>query len=698
MTESVDLLSQKEIGVAAGVVSIASFVCFAAVYGLRYGLGDSIFSVASVFVFALLPIWASAVFLCVPSVNLARTVLYSTSALALGELFPALGLELGSFATALAALAVLGAWGWFIAVRRAWLAVPRAATAAAAIGLGILLTISLSWERVLLPELLQLGLANTDNLFHLARAQMLLHYGLSTFGADGLIYTPYHFGTHLIAAGLSRASRTAPVFVYTYWAELALRVQLIWAIYVAGVLLARLAGQRFSLGPVAGLYFALLFLVLSNTSTSESMLMGLTLFAAAMPFYAWLFRAESAGQEFPWGFVLALLLAFILAFAKVSAGFFGAIAVVWISWVHRRHYVFAIVAIVGLLLLAVTTVVFLVGQDGMVDVAITDLIASYLQYATVPTVLSYGLPALLLLMPIYRISISRAPAGDVTAISIGRLRPPATRTGWFAWFRPFDNSGIELLAVTFAACVIVLLAVPLGGDVVAFSNILFEAAFVMLPLYFVGDRLLDLPSFRVAATLSAVLLGVVALSHFTLDELALSAKIYAALGVPSGQDSAISKGRSLIATRSPWGLLRGAIDATPWENFVRDLDRRREADPTLVVHVTPDAAELWTRLKDNSPWWCMAAHLQVPAEAGIIEIRSMEPVGMQSQCAPPGYLMYAFGGARQHFGDLQAPHRTGSQSDDDLCAATRALRAREIYSVSSISDLSKNRIIQCKAN
>ena len=48
------------------------------------------------------------------------------------------------------------------------------------------------------------GHAHIDTLFHSAIANMLQYFGQSSIGVEGVVAFPYHFGSHLLMAGVSR--------------------------------------------------------------------------------------------------------------------------------------------------------------------------------------------------------------------------------------------------------------------------------------------------------------------------------------------------------------------------------------------------------------------------------------------------------------------------------------------------------------
>jgi hypothetical protein len=73
-----------------------------------------------------------------------------------------------------------------------------------------------------------------------------------------------------------------------------------------------------------------------------------------------------------------------------------------------------------------------------------------------------------------------------------------------------------------------------------------------------------------------------------------------------------------------------------------------------------------------------------------VQIRSIAPDGSERLCMPPGIIWYGFG-------DRQDLHRTGDFTAQQLCAAAKPINATRIYIVSSVSDLTKNELIDCRS-
>ena len=68
-----------------------------------------------------------------------------------------------------------------------------------------------------MPEDIDLGTAHSDTYFHIALSGIIAKFLVPTIGADGLEFIKYHFGSHLVAAGLSKSSGGRAAEVYVYW-------------------------------------------------------------------------------------------------------------------------------------------------------------------------------------------------------------------------------------------------------------------------------------------------------------------------------------------------------------------------------------------------------------------------------------------------------------------------------------------------
>ena len=70
------------------------------------------------------------------------------------------------------------------------------------------------YQNVLYVEGLAVGKGHIDTLFHTDIAQMIKTYAIPSTGIDGLIYNPYHFGSHILAESLSSLLHIPLIKVY----------------------------------------------------------------------------------------------------------------------------------------------------------------------------------------------------------------------------------------------------------------------------------------------------------------------------------------------------------------------------------------------------------------------------------------------------------------------------------------------------
>ena len=182
--------SDELAGAAALILSLCGAAAFALLFAARGGLGDSGNAVGLLLLFSLLPIWisAAAVQLFQRSALSRGVAIFAGFALAL--LLPLLGLATGRLAAPVAALALLAAvilvWAplWRAVRRRPWTIVLLF------IPLALPLIIFSAPTRLFLPESLALGLAQADNYFDIAIAQMLKHYGAKCMCCGATSATP----------------------------------------------------------------------------------------------------------------------------------------------------------------------------------------------------------------------------------------------------------------------------------------------------------------------------------------------------------------------------------------------------------------------------------------------------------------------------------------------------------------------------
>ena len=257
-----------------------------------------------------------------------------------------------------------------------------------------------------------MGVSSPDAYYHASLAQMILHYGTFSIGADGLARYHYHFLSHFVAAGLSRSSNLSVPLIYNM-GGIGLKLDAVSAAFFASV---------FFFPPSIGapqkrlfwtLLFAWLAVDLTSEFESESYMLGVALIVSALPFLLAL-TAEVPLRAGPAAItsIAAIFAVMLCAAAKISMGFYGGIASVIAAWHHRANKTVLSLLSPGLLLLATFVYFFVLNNDGALGVSWRTLGYSYLQYVTWRTLWSYGLLAfvimLLMCSTTYRFSAIRA--------------------------------------------------------------------------------------------------------------------------------------------------------------------------------------------------------------------------------------------------------------------------------------------------
>jgi hypothetical protein len=260
------------------------------------------------------------------------------------------------------------------------------------------------------------------------------------------------------------------------------------------------------------------------------------------------------------------------------------------------------------------------------------------------------------------------------------------------------DGSVQLLALFLAACVLVLIAVPIGGNMVYFSVVLLLVGSAVFPATAWRSSSIEVSNYPFSAWLlvAVFIAGLACAEQFATTGVRTVSALYrtAWAGDTEAGHQGGTAGReiaeSLRTTGTAFGLLRRQIDTSPWSALVRDLKERDAAGGGLAVHVLPSADDFWRRLVAGTPYWCLTAQLMIPAETGIIQIRSIAPLAIERECAPKGIAWYGFG-------KKQDLHRTGDLSVEQLCAAADRVHVKQIYMLASIAQLSENRVINCKS-
>jgi hypothetical protein len=680
---------------AAALLTIAATAAFALVIALRGGLNGSAGPIFFILLCSLLPVWVTA-FAAVVSRASIRPLLVSAT-MTLSLLFPILGLVAPGIGIA-AAIILLCACAGVAVHARPWVGRSVFFIPIRSLPVCLLLIVSSAPARLFLPESMLLGVGHTeDSLFHMSIAQMIEHYGAPSVGADGLLWFHYHVASHAVAAGLAKATGASVPLVYAYWGALGLKIQLLWAVFLGTLLLSKPSSGALTVRALPRMLYAMIVLIVSDCLESESCVMGLSIFVGLVPLLCVLIEDERLSGTFRIGHVTALLTAIACAAAKISIGFMSATALCWIALRHRASKMVVALTLLCLALLAVVTLRFLTPTSVlMTSVSLRITIASYLQYLNWTTLLSYGLPILILGIDALRPGLSLTRARDGAAllanVSLSAALPrlnsfPAVLRSVSALSAPG-----QLLAVAFAACVLILVTVPIGSNMAYFSVVVLVLALMTLPTVLSQIPLAGIDARRINPVLAAatcLALAACAYQFALAGDKTLSGLYKAAWPEQTGS----SAGRiveSWRVTRTPFGLLQQRIDELPWTLLMRDLEAKQALPGGVVAHVSPSAQELWHHLSAGAPYWCMAAHLMIPAQTGMVEIRSIEPQAIERECAPAGILLYGFG-------KDQDAHRTGQLASPLLCAAAAAVPARWVYVVASVTQLSNNELIDCQA-
>lgn len=675
-----DANAREQAAQGAMILTLAAALAFAILFLARSGLADAAGAVAVLFALTILPVWFSAALLHFSrTATSAACVLISGSAA--GLLLPVVALAAGP-AVAPVALTVLAAA--ILASVRIWAPGLIQRPFAAALCILLFAAIFLLFtapSRLFMPEAIALGRALSDNYYDIAIAQMLGHYGAISTGGDGLALHSYHFLSHLIAAGLGRTAALPIPYVYLYWAALGLKLQFVWAVFAAGLLLAPPLDRAL----LPRLAFSGLVMLLVGGLESESFLEGAALFTATLPLLVALAQEDEKTPSFG-ALALAPVAILLCAFAKLSAGFFGGVALLVALWQLRQHRVKAAFLATGLLLIVPPVYVLVLPKDlGMATAPLFLRLQDYYQNYFVPsTAFSFLLPVLVIILLELKPHMLRN--GQAMTIHWNAI---VWRTAW----RNAEPAS-RIVALCLSACLAVVIAQRIGSNISYFSLHLYLLALLLLPL---ALRRADLAVPRIWAmrTIAVMLAWMLAVSTipFVSELTPLLGSFYrAASGRGPTYDGHVPAElrQSLHETGTPFGTLHRRIAATPWEHFIVALDRQAATlNGKMVVEVAPDADKVWRRLQGgSSAWWCMAPHMMIPAETGLAQIRSMAPEKIEQECAPPGILWYGFG-------KDQDAHRAAELGDTERCALARPMGARAVYVLRSYDDLSRNRLVSC---
>jgi hypothetical protein len=678
-------------GEAAFVISIGAAVAFTILYVLRSGSGDSAKVVAGLMVLGVLPLLVGAAVLSRVFVSAERRNITMAAATIASLLAPCVAIY--SRPAAFLLVSGLGLWavGTLLRKAKSFRRVGARPTFFGASVVGGLLVVSTDPSRVFAPEQMTLGIGGGDALFHAAIAQMIARYGSVALGADGLAYVHYYFLSHMVAAGLSKLTSANVPLVYTYWGAISLKLQLLWGIVLAALLLE---DEDRGSATMAMIAFAWLVAVLTHALESESFLLGLVIFLTLLPTLCGLAGQPNKAPTFV--ALFALIGAFVCAATKASIGFFVAVALLGAAWRLRRFLRLSLGLIGSLCLLAIVTLRYLSPVNTLLlDAGWRVLLASYLQYIDGVAVISFFLPLLLLLIAARqpRVFSSRSVKMIEWRVEMdagSRTLPDGFFRRWLSWMLNASSGPIFILGLSLAACTVVLFTVPIGSNVAYFSLVLLVMAAAMAPSVLrplsLGIKKQGIQRLLVGSM--TVVFGVMAI-QFAWGTKNTVAELYrTAFSAPLNQSVGALVLTSVENHHSLLGAIREQSALTPWSLLTRDILAHAADGSELSVHTPPAVDEFWTRLYPSSALWCINLHLMIPAELGIVQIRNIAPRSIETRCVSDGFAFYGFGKTP----DL---HRTAVLTDEQLCAAARQSKIVRVYIVNSVADLSRNVVLNC---
>lgn len=679
---------------AALLLSVTAFWMFTLLAGLRSGLGDGYEVLAGMLVFTLLPLW-------LPLWALASTrdpqaaCLRSCAALAGALLAPVAGLVVGAGAALLAALVLVAA-----AVRlRGVLPGPGWRALLRLVGVGfilaaVLLTCSAA-ERFFVPEAITLGLASTDNYFHVAISQMVLHFGVPSTGGDGLVVQHYHFGFHVWAALLATAVGAPAALVHVYGVVVTLKLALVMALVACSLHVSPPAGAPHA-GYARLAWVTLFVLAGAGFFESASFVLAMVFLVGVFPLAVGLAtRQDLDSSGYRTALALVALATGVCAVSKVSAGFLLGLVLLWILWRGRRNRANLVAVLLALAVLAACTALFLVPRElGLGDISPHILRASYQQYLIPLTFASYLLPVGVVAAAWlgWRTTSGRLASGArmlEMRLSLDRFTPAGAHTPLLA--------AADLLALCTLACLLVLVTVPIGSNMAYFSGIVFFMSAALLPWSLLRhDRVRADGLVARFAVVLVSLLVVWWVSDYreTLGD--AYARVLQASRPAVDEESADAPvdgtKRQLQQSLASHGNLFGRTQAfrqqTPWMQAIRGIEQQRSAGARPMVYVPPQALDFWTRLKGESPYWCLGAHLMIPAQSGIPMVLGITPQTPDLRCMPRGIEWYGFGVD-------QDKHRSVVMSDAQLCARVRPQGFDTVIVLNTIAGAATNRVVRC---
>lgn len=246
------------------------------------------------------------------------------------------------------------------------------------------------------------GFASNDTLFHGSLMGMIATYGIPSNGLDGLVYLPYHYGSHWIFAQISNLLSLEPLEFYnmafpiifipfffksalsliidiqTVWnsnspQKKLRRSYLLWLIFFIGFVGFLPTSWNDNLGTVISL---------ASFLPSESHVVGLSFCFLTLAIALASFR-KLRSQNQPMSQIevvilpiLLIVLVAITSLLKISLGFLLFCLGVYL-FLRLKLYTYQVLKIFSILFLASFTAIFLVNASGDSSVAFTDYLSLF---------------------------------------------------------------------------------------------------------------------------------------------------------------------------------------------------------------------------------------------------------------------------------------------------------------------------------
>jgi len=692
----------RQLNNLAALFTLSAVWMLLAIALLRAGLGDSTSNQLSSCIFLCLSIW-------LPIFAIARAKEYWIEAGAIAWtvsiIFPLLGLFLGQAAT-FVALGILG----LIAVdfHRKTPKTDQSKFWKILSGSIVLATVLLSVgsaDRFFMPEEIDLGTAHSDTYFHIALSGMISKFLVPTIGADGLEFIKYHFGSHLVAAGLSKSSGARVAEVYVYWGAVNLRLQLLWGILWCSMSLLPKHSYPFQIR--ARLLLLMLFACLTaSLFNSESFLLACAILMGAMPLLAYYVTLVGGPiYRHYWQLLIILGIASICAAIKVSVGYFVAVVLIYSCCVNVKDWKRWVITITGLFALAIGTVILFAPRDVALSQAKFNIIfSSYLQLATLTTLLSILLPIAILAVQLVSLrQLSYSAYDQKKTFHISFVSFKVNNFSSFFKVQRAQAGGSQILFISLLACIVVVFTMPIGSNLGYFFAVLLVMSIALIPIGFFSTistlkhfSLVKLLGLGLAATITVHFLTFG--FQFATQMLKIAACAGCNLDQPANTSQSIAievrpKHRllsSLREHRTLWTTTQSLINSSQWHVLIQSIEQFAVNQPGTVIFVPPTNELFWTRLKRVNPYWCLSPQLMIPAQAGVPMLRGISPAQLELECATTGLIWYGFG-------KEQYAHRTDEFNNQELCKMAVSKGFNRIYVLNSIDHTEQNSKLLCTA-